>query len=700
MDNTVLRKYKDIICDSFDIVKHVVIETSYPCIIIDKNFNVIFVNEYALRIHNKSFSETYMKNYFGIFCRNEDEYEEFTKFYKGIFENKKPVYVDNKQNNTYLKVFPILSKETGEVEYFHNVFILEEFHMTSVQKSELSLSHDYVLFAHQLSVLLETKDKYTANHSSNVAKYSELLGMSIGIGGYDLNELKLAANLHDIGKVNIPNKILNKGEKLSDEEYEIIKHHPKYSGVILGVFNKLANVGPSGLYHHERFDGNGYPNKLKGRDIPLFARIIAIADCFDAMTTDRPYRKALPFEVAIQELLNNKNKQFDPFLVDKFVNLDLKKAMKSLDDFVSEYTDMYTIPVEALPGMYNNLNKMFEITDKFVMLENMVSYNYYGFIVSKDLKTCSSPDENPISDTDNTITNNRFEILYKNGIVDGLEYENYLSSNWEMCLKEKVLDVCNHCPVDACRNINSTYFKKVKLINSNGEVKYIDSLLHPTTDEVNDDVYIIELFRDVTINVKYSDETAKEFFGFVDNLYKSFAEQNEEFSIIYNEMRGLCNWIAKKSLISDHKIELLNKALSICDLGIIALLDSNEYSFESLKKVRVNLKHIEIIYSMITRLETFSDIKEIVLYHHTDYSDTSKELSGEQIPIQAYIIAIADYLLTYTVMGSPVDETLYYLSTLAGVQMSPYVCDKILDGENREQLIEILNGIRAKNSRD
>ncbi len=683
MVDNVLRKYKNIIAKSFDIVKHIITETSYPTIIMDKYYNILCVNELALRVHNKSFDETFMKNFFGVFCSDENEYDEFTEFYDKIVKEKKPVYANNKQSNAYYTVFPILSPDTGEVEYFYNVYLVKEFDLTSTQKDELSLSRDYVLFAHQLSVLLETKDRYTANHSSNVARYSELLGMAIGVGGFDLMELKLAANLHDIGKVNIPNNILNKRGKLTDNEYGIIKNHPKYSGEILDVFNKLGNVATSGLYHHERFDGNGYPNQLRGREIPLFARIIAIADCFDAMTTDRSYRKALPFEVAIKELAENKNLQFDPYLVDKFVNLDLENVMKSLNNFESEYTDKFTVPADRLPDMLENLREIFETVDPYVILENMVEHNYYGFIIAKDLYP------NKMS------SGNRFDILYKNAIIDDLSNDEYLPGDWEMCLKEKKLEICNHCPVDACLQINSTYYKKAKLVNKDGDIRYLDTILHPVIDEVNEDTYILELFRDATVNIKYSSETANEFFDFVDNLYKTFAEQNEEFSIIYKEMRGLCNWIAEKVLISEHKIELLNKALSICDLGIIALLDSNEYSFESLKKIRVNKKHIEIIYSMITKLETFSDIKEIVLYHHTDYSDISNELSGEQVPIQAYIIAIADYLLTYTVMGIPIDETLHYLAVLSGVQMSPHVCETILHGENREQLIKMLKRVNV-----
>ncbi len=690
MGESKLKKYKDIIDNSFDIVDNLIHKTSYPTIIMDKDYKIIFVNEPVLRLYDTSFDGTFMKNYFGTYCRTAEEYTEFTEFYDKVVENKKPVYVDSIKNKSYIMIFPLVSPKTGEVEYIHNIFIVEEFHLTSRQKNDLKFNHDYVHFAHQLSLLLETKDKYTANHSSNVAKYSELLGMAIGIEGAELNELKLAANLHDIGKVNIPNRILIKREKLTDEEYNIIKQHPVYSGKILDVFKEFGDVRTSGLHHHERYDGTGYPNSISYADTPLFARIIAIADSFDAMTTDRSYRNALPLEKAISELVNNKYTQFDPFLVDKFINLDLDKIINSLSDFDGEYKDKYTIPKKKLPEISENIRQMFEVIEPYVILENLVNYNFYGFIISKDLRA-----KYGIASSDD-INCNRSEFLYKNKLIDDLAYDGYLADNWEMCLKPKKIDICNHCPVDGCLNINSTYYKKSKLINSNGDIKYLNTLLHPVYDKETGDTYIVELLKDATVNLKYTSKTAAEFFDFVDNISRIFTERDEDFSIIYNEMRGLCNWIAKKINVSEHKIELLNKALSICDLGIIALLDSNEYSFESLRKIRANKKHIEIIYSLITKLETFSDIKDIVLYHHVDYNDTSYDLSGEQVPIQSYIIAAADYLLTYTVMGNPIDETLHYLGLLSGVQLSPLICEGILHGSNRDELIEILGAVRSK----
>ncbi len=684
MENSNLRSYRHIVSNSVDIANSLILNSSYPTIIIDKNFKVIFINERALRLHGIPLKNIFMKNYLGVLCRNEDEYEEFAESYKNIFEEKKPLYIKNKQDNSYIMIFPILSPETGDVEYVHNIFIIDELHMTASQKDDLSFNHDYVHFAHLLAVLLEAKDKYTANHSSNVTKYSTLLGKFIGITGLELEKLKLAANLHDIGKVGIPNYILNKNGNLNDEEFANIKEHSYYSGIILKVFKNLGHISEAGLYHHEKFNGTGYPDGLKGRDIPLNARIIAIADSFDAMTTDRPYKKAMSLDEAITELKANRATQFDPYLVDKFANLDLQSAMDSLNEFDSEYTDEFTVTKEEHEHMRQNINKMLNNIDAFAIIENMVSYNYYGFIISK------------VSNEHKNNKDQCYELLYKSSLVDDFTYDGYLQGNWQLCLKEKKRTICNHCPIDRCLQTNSTFFRKTKLTNTDGEVKYLNVLLHHTSDLSTNDKFIVELFKDETTAAIYGNSVATEFFSFVDNLSKIFAEQNKEFSVIYSEMRNLANWIANKVDISNYKIELLNKALSICDIGIIALLDSNEYSFESLEKLRKNEKHIHILYSMITKLRTFGDIKDIVLYHHALYNETEYDLCGDEVPIQSYIIGVTDFLLTYTVMGHPIEETLKHLESVKGTLVSPVICNSILYGDARDELRKMLELVKLK----
>ncbi len=149
--------------------------------------------------------------------------------------------------------------------------------------------------------------------------YSILIGRALGLSEQELESLKLAAILHDIGKIGIRDKILLKEGKLTDEEAMVMNMHPKYGAEILEHIRQLKDVIPGMRGHHERYDGSGYPDGLKGEEIPLFARIIAIADAYDAMTTDRPYRKALPQEVALEELRRFSGRHFDPALVEIFI---------------------------------------------------------------------------------------------------------------------------------------------------------------------------------------------------------------------------------------------------------------------------------------------------------------------------------------------------------------------------------------------
>ncbi len=685
MEKKSLLRYKDVITDSLDIVNDVILKTQYPSIIMTRDFKIIFVNEHALRLYNTTFEETFMKNYLGIYCKNEDEYDNFLGFYQRLFKDKKPIYVSDIHDNSHIMIFPILSKVTGEVEYIHNIYDVEEFHLVERQNKNPIFNYDYDYFTHQLSVLLDAKDKYTANHSTNVTKYSMSLGKAIGLSTKDLHILRLAANLHDVGKISIPNYILNKEGLLDHSEFEHIKKHSLYSYDILKVFKNLDGIAESALHHHERYDGTGYPFGIKGKDIPLNSRIICIADAFDAMTSDRPYGKTMSINEAILELKENKGTQFDPFLVDKFINLDLQMLMSSLSEFDSSFSDEYSIPDNALPIFVENLNHMFKNVDSFDILENLIAYNFYGCIIAKD------------SDNPSSCTENGFQVVYQSGLVDEMYNNKFLWGNWELCLKEKQFASCNQCPVDSCIKKHSAFFKKAKLTNIDGDVKYLNTMLHPLYDSKTNETYIFELFRDETLNVKFNSLATSEFFSFTSNLSNIFAEQNRDYSIINRELKGLCNWIADKVGVSEHKKELLNKALSICDLGIIGLIDSNEHSFESINKLRTNNKHISIIYNMITKLKSFDDIRDIILYHHTYYNDTSNKLSGDEIPIQSYIISISDYLLTYIVMGETIEYTLNFLESVVGVFASPKVCNAILHDDAKNELILILEKILENN---
>lgn len=168
---------------------------------------------------------------------------------------------------------------------------------------------------------LEEKDAYTHGHSFRVAEYTVLLAEEIGLSEIEIREAELSALFHDIGKIGIPDSILLKPGRLTQSEFEIMKSHPVRSGKIIEKITALRNLVPGIVYHHERFDGLGYPEGIKGDAIPLYARMILIADTFDAMTSTRPYRLALEKETAFRELERCSGTQFDPYLVDCFIRV-------------------------------------------------------------------------------------------------------------------------------------------------------------------------------------------------------------------------------------------------------------------------------------------------------------------------------------------------------------------------------------------
>ena len=170
-----------------------------------------------------------------------------------------------------------------------------------------------------LALVLDLKDNYTANHSFNVMNYSNSLADKLNLGSEEKRELRYAALLHDIGKIGIPDKVLNKPSRLTDEEFKKIKEHPVTGARLLKKARFSPRIIEAVRHHHEHFNGNGYPDNITFKNIPLFARIISIADSYDAMTTYRVYRPPMTKEAAKEEIWVCRKKQFDPELAELFL---------------------------------------------------------------------------------------------------------------------------------------------------------------------------------------------------------------------------------------------------------------------------------------------------------------------------------------------------------------------------------------------
>jgi energy-coupling factor transport system substrate-specific component len=195
----------------------------------------------------------------------------------------------------------------------------------NLQKKELELAKNQIEMGNQtilaIANTVDAKDENTSRHSQRVSEYSVLIAKEMGKSDEECELLRKTALLHDIGKIGIPDSVLNKPGKLTDEEYELMKSHTTRGAEILKDFTLIENVWEGALYHHERYDGKGYPLGLKGEAIPINARIIGIADAFDAMTANRVYRKKLDFDYVLKELKNGRGTQFDSQLVDILLKL-------------------------------------------------------------------------------------------------------------------------------------------------------------------------------------------------------------------------------------------------------------------------------------------------------------------------------------------------------------------------------------------
>lgn len=215
-----------------------------------------------------------------------------------------------------LKCFvKVLTKKHGSVNINVDEELISQFH------NEKILSNDHLLeVVSSLSSAIDAKDTYTKGHSSSVSRYSEALARAINLPQNEVERIKLGAMLHDVGKIGIPEQILRKPTKLSDDEWQIMKQHPSIGAdKVLKPNKSLHDLIPMVKYHHEHIDGSGYPYGLKGDEIPLSARIVAVADAFHALISDRPYRKGLSVQKACEILKMGAGVQWDKDLIRQFI---------------------------------------------------------------------------------------------------------------------------------------------------------------------------------------------------------------------------------------------------------------------------------------------------------------------------------------------------------------------------------------------
>ena len=230
----------------------------------------------------------------------------------------------------------LLLIESGikSIEQMHEIKRINEM----LKESKEQLERAYLDTIQSLRYAVEAKDPYTRGHSDRVSEYAVLIGRKMGLSEDEIKTLQIGGLFHDIGKIGVPDTILQKEAKLTDDEYSQIKNHPSIGAHILGEAEAFKDIIPIVKYHHERFDGRGYPSRLSGEKIPLLARITAVADTFDAMTSKRSYRNALDIQYVKEEIERCKGTQFDPKIAEVFLeilNNDFGKIQEIQKKYIS-----------------------------------------------------------------------------------------------------------------------------------------------------------------------------------------------------------------------------------------------------------------------------------------------------------------------------------------------------------------------------
>ncbi len=375
-----------------DMVNFLVENTPVAYIILDKDYRIHYINDFFLKLRNFDKQEVlgekcYNLSNGGKHCGNcavENAMISKTVQYiarKDTLPNGMVRFIDD-------YAIPLFKDKGGNSDFILEIMINRTQEMLEREKQEESFRSIFEMMA----TLLEAKDKYTSEHSKRVGEISMKIAEAMGLEEREIFDISIAASLHDIGKVKISYAIINKPAKLDDDEFNQIKAHPENSYKMIETLSGFEVVKHIVRYHHERFDGRGYPFGLKGEALDIGAKIIAVADTYDAMTSTRSYRKALSHEIAVDEIVKNSGSQFDPAVVEVF--LSIKGFDEKHDLNVEAYEKKAVIsrsvhkrqdnPIPS--GEYKNINT---IIAPEVMLEEIFNNVPVGYVImDHDLRVC------------------------------------------------------------------------------------------------------------------------------------------------------------------------------------------------------------------------------------------------------------------------------------------------------------------------
>ncbi len=492
------------------LIKEFIDNTPVAYIILDETFRIHYINKNFMELRKLDPKTTigelcYNISNGGVKCSN-CTVQKALNTGKRAFSARKDTLQDGSVRYIDDYAIPLSKAKSGEKQFVLEIMVNRTKEM--LIKEQRNKDYDEILSI--LAIMLEAKDAYTANHSKSVRKIALMLAHALNLSDEEIFEIAIAASLHDIGKVNIPNSIINKAGKLNDEEYETIKRHPEESyGMLSGLysFDDIRNIV---WQHHERVDGTGYPFALKGEEISLGARIVAIADTYDAITSTRSYRKALDHKYALEEIKKVAGTQLDAKLVDVFVNMDFNadfdedfnaKPVKQIARTLNQQT-VSSSKEEMEVSDFQNSN-----FDEDALLKEIFDNTPYGYVLmDKDKKVLFA--------SDNFL---KYMGLTEESIIGKICYD----------AGGVGVEPCKNCAVDRALKSGNVEYMRQEQFTNNGQ-KIFDLFGIPLKEKDGQAEYIIEVIIDRTGEVQLERSRRHDFTKLVEMLSNVYNQQKDE----------------------------------------------------------------------------------------------------------------------------------------------------------------------------
>ncbi len=476
-----------------ELVRMFIDNTPIAYVILDKDYRIHYINESFANLRKLDMKATigdrcYNISNGGTRCKKCAVAEALNTGQKA-FVSRKDTLPDGSIRFIDDYAVPLQKNDKGEVEFVLEIMINRTQEMLAREQRNRNYDEILAIF----STLLEAKDSYTATHSDSVRQISLGIAHAMGLSPDEVFEISVAASLHDIGKVNIPGSIINKPSRLNDEEFAIIKSHPVGSYEMLDGLSSFHKIRDITLHHHERVDGRGYPDGLTGDNISLGAKIVAVADTYDAITSTRSYRKALTKEYAVSEILRVAGTQLDKAVCEALAGMDLDDVAGDIYDRPPQKTQQVErVLKQAIHDDEPQIDfvDMHNSIDKDQLLGEIFNNTPCGYIL--------------MDKTRKVIYASDYFLNYM-----GLTKEDVLG---KLCYEAGGIGSkpCEHCSIERALASGKTEYIRQEQYTNNGR-KVFDLFGVPLVEKDGNIEYVIEIVIDRTEEVRLERSREQDF---------------------------------------------------------------------------------------------------------------------------------------------------------------------------------------------